>query len=94
MDGKNIIYKRVLSKGEFFALSPLTGYGNTASDNDIRIENNKTGAGVRIIGDKPIVRFVYWSAAATLCPEPYIRIKVDPGKETSWTIRYEFYSMF
>ena len=92
VDGKNIIYKNVLSKGEFFAVSPLTGYSTATSDYDLRVENTKTGAGVRIIGDKPIVRFVYWSAAATLCPEPYIKVKVDPGKEMTWTIRYEFYS--
>ena len=94
IEGRNIIYKRALSKGEFFALSPLTGYGTSSDDSDLRIENIKTGAGVRIVGDKPIVKFVYWSAAATLCPEPYIKVKVNPGEEMSWTIRYEFYSTF
>jgi hypothetical protein len=94
VDGKNITYKKVLSKGEFFALSPLAGYSTNPSDNDIRIENTKTGAGVRIIGDKPIVKFTYWSAAVTLCPEPYVRIKAEPGKEITWTTRYEFYSIF
>jgi hypothetical protein len=94
VDGNNVTYKKVLSKGEFFALSPLTGYSTDPSDNDIRIENTKTGAAVRIIGDKPIVKFTYWSAAATLCPEPYIRIKVDPGNEITWTTRYEFYTIF
>ncbi len=94
IDGKNIVYKDVISKGEFFALSPMTGYGTEKSDNDFRIENKKTGSGVRIIGDQPIVRFVYWSAAATLCPEPYIKVKVDPGKKMTWSIRYEFYSTF
>ena len=94
IDGKNIVYKDVISKGEFFALSPLTGYGSTTSDYDLRIENKKTGSGVRIIGDKPMVRFVYWSAAATLCPEPYIKVKVDPSKKMTWSIRYEFYTTF
>ena len=92
--GKNIIYKDVISKGEYFAVSPLIGYGTAAKDNDIRVENIKTGTGVRIIGDKPIVKVVYWSAAATLCPEPYIKLKVDPGKKMTWSIRYEFYSTF
>ncbi len=92
--GKNIIYKDVISKGEYFAVSPLTGYGTAAKDNDIRVENIKTGTGVRIIGDRPIVKFVFWSAPATVCPEPYINIKADPGKEVTWSIRYEFYSTF
>jgi hypothetical protein len=93
IDGKNLIYKDVLSKGEFFALSPLTGYSASVDDYDLRVENTKLKAGVRIIGDQPIVRFVYWSAAATLCPEPYVRVKVDAGKEVSWKIRYEFYTL-
>jgi hypothetical protein len=93
IDGKNIVYKDVISKGEFFALSPLTGYGTGTSEYDIRIENMKTGTGVRITGDMPIVKFVYWSAAATLCPEPFIKVKVDPGKKMSWSIRYEFYNL-
>lgn len=92
IEGKNLVYKDVISKGEFFAVSPLTGYSNTETDYDFRIENTKIGAGVRITGDKPIVKFVYWSAAATLCPEPYVNVKVDPLKDITWTIRYEFYS--
>ena len=93
IDGNTIVYKDVISKGEFFAVSPLTGYGTTPSDNDIRIENTKVGTGVRIIGDKPIVRFVFWSNPATVCPEPYIHLKVEPGKEVTWNIRYEFYTI-
>ena len=92
INGQQIVYNDVIQKGEYFAVSPLSGYGATASDNDIRIENTKTGAGVRIIGDRPIVRFVYWSAAATLCPEPYVNIKVEPGETVTWSIRYEFYN--
>ena len=91
INGRQIAYNDVIQKGEYFAVSPLTGYGSTSADNDLRIENTKTKAGVRIIGDKPIVRFVYWSAAATLCPEPYVNIKVEPGKTVAWVIRYEFY---
>jgi hypothetical protein len=91
IDGKNIVYEDVLLKGEFFAVVPLTGYGTEVQDYDLRIENKKTGTGVRIIGDKPIVKFIYWSAAATLCPEPYVKVKVEPGKEMTWSIRYEFY---
>lgn len=92
INGENITYTDVIQKGEYFAVSPLSGYGSTVSDNDFRIENRKTKAGVRIVGDKPIVKFVYWSAAATLCPEPYIHVKAQPGESMTWTNRYEFYT--
>jgi len=92
IEGQNIVYHDVIQKGEYFAVSPLTGYASTMADHDLRIENKRTKAGVRIIGDKPIVRFVYWSAAATLCPEPYINVKVQPGESMTWSIRYELYT--
>lgn len=92
--GQNIVYKRMISKGEFLGVFPLTGYGSTMNDYDFRIENKKTGAGVRITGDKPLTRLNFWSAPATICPEPFINVKVEPGKEMTWRIRYEFYSKF
>jgi hypothetical protein len=53
----------------------------------------KTGAGVRITSDQPLSKLVFWSAPATICPEPYITIKVNPGQEYSWKIMYEFYTI-
>ena len=63
----------------------------TAKDYDFRIENRKTGAGVRITGDRPLSKVLFWSARMTVCPEPYIDVSAAPGKESSWTITYEFY---
>ena len=57
------------------------------------MENRKTRAGVRITADRPIVKFVFWSAPATVCPEPYIDASVAPGNETSWRITYQFYQL-
>jgi hypothetical protein len=93
IDGRTIVYKKVLSKGEFFAVFPVTGYSTSSADYDLRVENTKTGTGVRIRGDKPLVKLMYWSAPATVCPEPYIHVRVEPGKEMNWLIRYEFYTM-
>ncbi|MEP6737298.1 MAG: hypothetical protein ABJA70_17370 [Chryseolinea sp.] len=90
IDGNKIVYKDQINKGEYFAISPLSGYGESANDYDLRVENTKTKTVVRIIGDRPIVKFVYWSAPSTLCPEPYIHISVAPGQATRWRIAYEF----
>ena len=58
-----------------------TASAPTASDYDFRIENRKTGAGVRITGDRPLVEGVFWSARnLTVCPEPYIDVSVEPGQ--------------
>jgi hypothetical protein len=71
--------------------SEIEGFGATAQDYEFRLENTKTGAGVRVTGDRPLLKLYFWSAWKTVCPEPYIDVSVDPGKESSWRITYEFY---
>jgi hypothetical protein len=90
VDGKQIRYRETINKGEFFAISPATGYGNTPADYDILVSNAKTKSAVRIVGDQPIVKFVYWSSYATLCPEPYTRVTAAAGQEARWKITYSF----
>ena len=85
-----MLFLRPLDPGEHVFFRDMTN-GKTA-DYDIKIENHKTGAAVRITGDQPISKFIFWSASTTVCPEPFIKIKVDPGKEFSWGIKYEFYT--
>jgi hypothetical protein len=69
----------------------LHGYGNTAADYDIRLEDRITGAAVRIRADRPFSKLVYWGSVKTLCPEPYIHVSVAPGETFSWTLYYDFY---
>jgi len=89
----HITFKRELTKGETINLGPVTGYGNDSRDYDIKIENQKTGAGVRITGDRPISRIIFWAMPITMCPEPFINIRIEPGKEFRWTLTYEFYTI-
>jgi hypothetical protein len=69
----------------------IQGFGASAKDYDIRVENRKTGAGVRQTGDRPISKIVFWSIRTTVCPEAYIDLRIEPGQESSWRIAYEFY---
>ena len=88
-----IIFTRELKKGETTFCGNLQGFGNKPDDYDIRIENHKTGAGVRITCDRPLSKMFFWACPATPCPEPYIQIKAAPGEEFNWTIFYEFYTI-
>jgi hypothetical protein len=90
--GKELVYLRELQEGQS-VFSELKGYRPTARDYDIRIENRKTGAGVRIVGDQPLAKLVFWSIRTTLCPEPYIQMRVEPGRDWKWRINYEFYTL-
>lgn len=67
-----LVYVRGLHKGEHVYSSGLQGFGTSAKDYDIRIENKKSGAGVRITSDQPLSNLVYWACPTTACPEPYI----------------------
>lgn len=89
--GNRLFYSRELAKKEQVYSPGLQGYGATAASYDIRIENQKTGAGVHITSDQPLQKLVYWACATTSCPEPYIQLKAEPGQEVNWKIAYEFY---
>jgi hypothetical protein len=90
--GQDIAYTRELEKGES-VFSEIGGYGDSAKDYDIRIENRKAGAGVRIIGDTPLSKVIFWSIRSVACPEPYVQMHIEPGNEKKWNIRYEFYTL-
>ena len=90
--GGKLVYTRELEKGQS-VFSELKGFGASARDYDIRIENSKAGAGVHITGDRPLSKVVFWSIRTTLCPEPYIDLRVEPGREERWKIGYYFYKV-
>jgi hypothetical protein len=88
--GNELIYKRVLGNQDR-AFTTLEGYGDTAKDFDIRVENRKTRAGVRVVADRPITRLVYWSIRSVLSPEAYMQIRIEPGRTAEWRLTYHFY---
>jgi len=57
------------------------------------VEHRRAKVGIRIQGDRPMERIVYWSIATTLCPEPYIQLSIPPAEAAAWTYRYEFYRL-
>lgn len=92
LKGNNIEFLRVVKAPETVFCGELQGFSPDSKDYEFRIENRKTKAGVRVSCDKPLLKLNYWNCVSTLCPEPYIKIKVEPGQQISWTIRYEFYT--
>lgn len=91
VEGGQLVYTQDLEKGQS-VFTEIQGASHV-SDYDIRIENRKAGAGVRIRGDRPISRLVFWSIKTTACPEPYVDLRAEPGQETRWKIAYEFYTL-
>jgi hypothetical protein len=92
VSGHEIRFVKMLANDER-AFTQLTGFGPTARDYDIRVENPATGAGVHITADQPLARLMFWSVKPVLAPEPFIYLRVSPGAEFHWTIRYNFYTL-
>lgn len=90
--GSQLLYLKELQPGQT-AQSELKGFGPTAADYDIRVENTRTSAAVRQRGDRPITRINFWSIRTTVCPEAYVSMKIEPGQEFKWNISYEFYEI-
>ena len=93
IDGKDIKYTRELTENETVMIGEVLGHSNSISDYDFRIENHKTGVGVRITGNRPISKLIFWSNPKTSCPEPYLDINIKPGEEFTWEISYELYTL-
>ncbi len=90
--GKEFAYLQELPQGKS-VYSELQGYGDTPRDYDIRVENRKAGIGVRQTSDRPLSKLVFWSIRTTACPEAYIDMLIEPGKEFTWRITYDFYTL-
>ena len=88
--GKEMVYQKELAADGTSVYGELAGFGGSSKDFDIHVGNSKTGAGVRLTGDQPLSRVVFWSIRTVLSPEPYIDMKIEPGKESHWTLNYEF----
>jgi hypothetical protein len=70
----------------------LEGYQPTVAHHEIVVENLTTGAGVRITANKPLARLNFWTRRETVCPEPYIRLRIEPGQTETWETHYLFYT--
>jgi hypothetical protein len=90
--GRELTYLKELT-GNQSAQSLLQGYGDTAKDHEIVIENKLAGAGVKITGDKSLVRLNFSTRKETVCPEPYIQLRIPSGKAEKWETRYQFYTL-
>ncbi|MDN3688602.1 hypothetical protein [Cyclobacterium jeungdonense] len=85
-------FNRKFNKGEQVYSSGLPGFGNSPDEHQFSLENTKTGAGVRVQGNKPLEKMVFWANPSAYCAEPYIRLTLSPGEAITYQNKYTFYS--
>jgi hypothetical protein len=90
--GNEIAYLRPLAGNDEQAVL-MQGFGDSAHDSEIVIENKKVGAGLKISGDRPLIRELLWSVRSVLAVEPYIAIDIQPGAEFTWKDMFEYYTL-
>lgn len=92
VEGDGIRYRKQLEGRDTFTIH-IGGFGATAKDYDIRIENSRLGAGMRITGDQPLEKEELWSIRSILAMEPFVRLSVAPGKTIHWSYSYVYYTL-
>jgi hypothetical protein len=90
--GNKIVYLTTL-KDRDVAATPIQGFGASAKDNVIRIENSRVGAGMKIEGNRPLLKASLWSIRTVMAVEPFVDIVVEPGAEFTWQSVYEYYTV-
>jgi hypothetical protein len=90
--GQTLTFTREL-QGRESVYTELGGPPKGAHDFSIRIENQKSGAGVQISGNWPLEKVVFWSIRTVACPEIYNHLDIQPGKTTHWKTKFDLYTM-
>jgi hypothetical protein len=91
ISGNNIVLEAGDPADKKFFLENIRGFGPDAADYHFTVKNSKTKAAVTVTADRPIEKMNFWASVRTVCPEPFIHVKVDPGKEFRWSIHYRFH---
>ena len=92
VSGRHVRYLKTM-EGADVVTAPLGGFGETAADNHIHIDNAKLGAGMAIVGDRPLLSANLWSIRTTIAVEPRVAVVVAPGRTFNWSSTYSYYTL-
>jgi hypothetical protein len=88
--GNQLVYTKLLT-GEDRVTFSFQGFGKTAKDYDIKVENRRTGAGFRVVGDRPMTQLALWSIRSVISMEPFVDVTTAPGQTTTWKYTYTYF---
>jgi len=80
-----LVFRKPLENASIFAELA----GAPPEQHRITVGHAPTGVSLRITGDRPLTKCNVWSVKTTLCPEPYVELKLDPGQAVTWTTTYQ-----
>lgn len=82
-----VLKKELVNKALF---SEIGGYGRAAAHNSFVVTNRASQA--RILMESSVSPHIYnfYAARYAICPEPFVRIQLEPGESMDWTNQYTF----
>lgn len=86
-EGKTVQFLKPLSGASIYA--EFEGYEVAPHNTAVSVFNKTRKAGVNIKGDYGAYEFHYWSTTLATCPEPFLKIDLEPGESQEWTDEYE-----
>jgi hypothetical protein len=63
----------------------LTG----VTTNDFMFAHDESGVALRVTGDGPPAKMVFYAIGKAVCVEPFLDLAVPPGGERTWQTRYQ-----
>jgi hypothetical protein len=90
LSGDTLTWNKVLEdKNEF--LCQMTGFEEGKKDYFWQLTHKPSGVGVKATSDFELVKIQLWGKAHTICPEIFLKQKVEPYQTLEWTRTYEFF---
>lgn len=56
----------------------------------LRVFHGPSAAGIEIVGDRPVEKMNVYAQFRAVCPEPFVRIRLEPETSESWSATYRF----
>ena len=78
-DGKEIVFLKGIEKRDQVYSAGLQALDNAPLAYDIKVQNQRTGAGMRITSDAPLSKLVFWACTTTAC-RPMARRGASSGR--------------
>jgi hypothetical protein len=89
IDKKLMEFSREL-RDEEALFSELKGNRKSNEENHVVVKHTGKRIAVTIGGDAPLDHFNIFAVRRSVCPEPFVNVKLEPGKSMKWTTTYSF----
>lgn len=92
VEGNRLTFPKDLKGRDTFDRK-FSGFSTAVADYKIQVENRRTGAGVAIDGDRPLVDLEVWAVRTVVAAEPYVEINVPIAGDFTWKYTYRYYTV-